>query len=177
MKQPIFLSPTKLPQNSHKFFGSYIPPICQNPFLPSSKIIQEYSFPILSSRALCEGSAIYIFLIALKIFGHSFLPKSLPHDKIQLHFPSKSYSANFQSFCPERSFVKEVLARLIQMSWNFGRPFIWSNNCFPPNFISIQQSMWAHLQILVSGHNFSLWSNYILYCFKNSEINLGLKYP
>ena len=106
----------KLPQNSHKFFGSDLTQICQNPSLPSSKIIQEYSFPILSSRALCEGSAIYIFLIALNFFGHSIISKLLPHAKIQFHLPSKSSSANSQSFCPERSFVKEVLARLIQMS-------------------------------------------------------------
>jgi hypothetical protein len=73
--------------------------------------------------------------------------------------------------------VKEVPARIIQMSWNFGRSFIWSNHDSPPNSIFIQQSMWAHLQILFSRHNFSLWSNYILYCFKNSEINPGPKYP
>ena len=60
------------------------------------------------TATLYEGSAIYIFLIALGIFGHSFLSKSLLHDKIQLHLPSKSSSANFQSFCPPRSIVKEV---------------------------------------------------------------------
>jgi hypothetical protein len=66
--------------------------------------------------ALFEGSAIYLFLIALTIFGHYLISKLLPHAKIQLHWPSKSSSANFQSFYPEGSFVKEVLARLIQMS-------------------------------------------------------------
>jgi hypothetical protein len=66
--------------------------------------------------ALCEESAIYLFLIDPKIFGHSLISKLLPHAKIQIHLPSKSSSANFQSFYPERSFVKEVPARIIQMS-------------------------------------------------------------
>ena len=78
--------------------------------LPSlvQKELNNIHFPILFTTALYKGSAIYIFLIALGIFGHSFLSKSLPHYKIQLHLPSKSSSANFQSFCPPRSIVKEV---------------------------------------------------------------------
>ena len=36
--------------------------------------------------------------ITLKLFGYSSIPKSLPHDNIQLHFPIKSSSENFQSF-------------------------------------------------------------------------------
>ena len=61
--------------------------------------------------------------------------------------------------------VKEVLSRHIQMSWKFARSFIWSNHDSPPNLSSCNSSMWAQLQILVCGQIFSLWSNYILYCF------------
>ena len=34
----------KIPKKSHKFFGSYLCQICKKPSLPSSKIIQQYSF-------------------------------------------------------------------------------------------------------------------------------------
>ena len=99
----------KIPKKSHKFFGSYLHQICKNPSLPSSKLIQQYSFSYsVHNNTLWRKCYLYIFLIALGIFGHSFLSKSLPHDKIQLHLPSKSSSANFQSFCPPRSIVKEV---------------------------------------------------------------------
>ena len=53
-----------------------------------------------------KASVIQIPPITLKLFGHSSIPKSLPHDNIQLNFPSKSFSGNFQSFYLERSFVK-----------------------------------------------------------------------
>ena len=94
-------------------------------------------FPILFTTTLYEGSAIYIFLIALGIFGHSFLSKSLPHDKIQLHLPSKSSSANFQSFCSTRTVVKEVLARHILMSWIFATSSIFPNHSSPQNLSPI----------------------------------------
>ena len=61
--------------------------------------------------------------------------------------------------------MKEVQARHMEMSWNFARSFIWSNNDSTPNMSSCNSSMWAQTQILVSGQIFSLWSNYILYCF------------
>ena len=75
----------------------------------------------------------------------------------------------FGSSCLREVIVKEVQARHIQMSWNFARIFIWSNNESPPNMISCNSTMWAQLQILVSGQIFSLWSNYILYCFNWAE--------
>ena len=34
----------KIPKKSHKFFGAYLHQICKNPSLPSSKLIQQYSF-------------------------------------------------------------------------------------------------------------------------------------
>ena len=46
------------------------------------------------------------FLLPSNFLGHSSIPKSSPHDNIQLHFPGKSFSGNFQSFYLERSFVK-----------------------------------------------------------------------
>ena len=119
--------------------------------------------------AVCEGSATYLCLFGPKLFGHSFLSISLPHAKIQLYLDIKSPLANFQSFWLTRSFVKQVLARSIQMSWNFASIFICSNHDSPPSFNPIQSSMWAQPQILVSGQIFTLWSNYILYCSIISE--------
>ena len=72
-------------------------------------------FDFLSRLAHCKASAIYTTPIALKLFGQSSISKSLPHANIQLHLPIKSSLENFQSFYPERSFVKEVQARIIQM--------------------------------------------------------------
>ena len=116
VKQPIFLSFPKFPKNLINSLGHIFVKYVKN--LPC--IVQKQSknihFPILFRKTLCEGSAIYIFLIALKIFGHSFLSKPLPHDKIQLHLPSKSSLANFQSFCPPRSIVKEVPFLYIEMT-------------------------------------------------------------
>ena len=66
--------------------------------------------------ALCEGSVIYIFLVGPKLFGHASISKSLPHAKMQLHLPSQIPTVIFQSFCQTKGFVKEVLARSIQMS-------------------------------------------------------------
>ena len=66
--------------------------------------------------ALCEGSVIYIFLVAPKLLGHSFVSKSLSHAQVQRYLPSQSSSVIFQSFCQTESFVKEVLARSTQMS-------------------------------------------------------------
>ena len=119
--------------------------------------------------ALCKGSAIYICLIDPKLLGQLFLSISLAHAKIQLNLPSKYSWAIFQSSCLREVIVKEVQARHIQMSWNFARSFIWSNHDSPPNMSSCNSSMWAQLQILVSGQIFSLWSNYILYCFNWAE--------
>ena len=115
--------------------------------------------------ALCKGSAIYICLIDPKLLGHLFLSISLAHAKIQLTLPSKYSSAIFQSSCLWEVIVKEVQAMDIQMSCNFERSFQWSSNDSPPNMSSCNSSMRAHLQILVFGQIFSLWSNYILYCF------------
>ena len=66
--------------------------------------------------ALCEGSVIYIFLVAPKLFGHAYISISLPHAQIQLYLPSQSSSVIFQSFCQTEAIVKEVLARSTQMS-------------------------------------------------------------
>ena len=66
--------------------------------------------------AFCEGSATYPFLIAPKPFWHVLMSKSLPHAKIQLYLPSQASSVIFQSSCLREAFVKEVLARVIQMS-------------------------------------------------------------
>ena len=65
--------------------------------------------------------------------------------------------------------VKKVQARHIQMSCNFARSFLWSNNDSPPNMSSCNSSMWAQLQTLVSGQIFSLRSNNILYWFNGTE--------
>ena len=132
------------------------------PCFPSSS--NNY-FPIMSWMADCEASAIYLCPIDSKLLGHLFMSKWLPHDKFQLNFPSKYSWAIFQSSCLRESVVKEVLARHIQMSWNFARSFIWSNHHSPPNFSSCNSSMWSQLQILVSSQIFSLWSNYILCWF------------
>ena len=70
----------------------------------------------MTNVVFCEGSATYPFLIAPKPFGHSLMTKSLPHAKIQLYLPSQSSSVIFQSFCQTKAIVKEVLARVIQMS-------------------------------------------------------------
>ena len=111
------------------------------------------------TTTLYEGSAIYIFLIALGIFGHSFLSKSLPHDKIQLHLPSKSSSANFQSFCPPRSIVKEVPFLYLEMKWNLYSSFICPNYHPPPNCSSVKSSMWAQVQFIFYGQIGTLQSN------------------
>ena len=122
---------------------------------------------------LCKASAIYLCLNASKLFGHLFLSISLPHAKIQLNLPSKNSSAIFQSSCLKEVMVKEVLARHIQMSWNFARSFIWSNHHSPKDLSLIQSSIWARHPIFDFGHIFKLWSNYILYCFIMAEHLLG----
>ena len=115
--------------------------------------------------AHCEASAIYLCPIDSKILGHLFMFISLPHAKIQLHLPSDYLLMIFQSFCPERNFVKEVQARHIQMSCTFACSFISSNHSPPTKLSSFNASMWAQLQIFDSVQNFSLWSKYILSCF------------
>ena len=142
------------------------------------------------TTTLYEGSAIYIFLIALGIFGHSFLSKSLPHDKIQLHLPSKSSSANFQSFCPPRSIVKEVPFLYIEMTWNLYSSFICPNYHPPPNCSSVKSSMWAQVQFIFYGQIGTLQSkcyldpSYYPQTFRHSSIpkslphdNIQLNFP
>ena len=114
--------------------------------------------------AHCEASAIFLFPIDLKLLGHLFLSISLPHAKMQPHLPSNYLIMIFQSFCPERSFVKEVQARHIQMSCHFAWSLISSYHSPPPKLSSCHASMWAHLQFFDSVQNFSLWSKYILSC-------------
>ena len=114
--------------------------------------------------ALCEASAIYLFPIDSKLLGHLFMSISLAHAKMQPHLPSSHLIMIFQSFCPERNFVKEVQARHIQMSFNFEWSFISSNHIPPPKWISFNASKWAQPQIFVSVQNFSLWRKYILSC-------------
>ena len=66
----------------------------------------RFNLYFMAKLARCKASVIWTLPITLKLFGHSSIPKSLPHDNIQLNFPSKSFSGNFQSFYLERSFVK-----------------------------------------------------------------------
>ena len=66
----------------------------------------RFNLYFMAKLAHCKASVIYTPPITLKLFGHSSIPKSLPRDNIQLNFPSKSFSGNFQSFYLERSFVK-----------------------------------------------------------------------
>jgi hypothetical protein len=164
VKQPTFPSFPKFPNNSHKLFGSYIPQICQTLPCHVQKYFINTPFLILPQLAVCEASTIYICLLALKLFMHYLLSISLPHAKIQLYLDIKSLLANFQSFWATGIFVKQVLARNIQLSWNFASIFICSNHDSPQSFNPIQSSMWAQPQILASGQIFTLWSNYILYC-------------
>ena len=56
----------------------------------------------------CEATYISVIPKIPKKIGHSLLFKSLPHDNIQLRLTAKSSSANFQSFYPPKSIVKEV---------------------------------------------------------------------
>ena len=72
--------------------------------------------------AHCEASAIFLFPIDLKLLVHLFLSISLPHAKMQPHLPSNYLIMIFQSFYPERSFVKEVQAKHIQMSCHLHDP-------------------------------------------------------
>ena len=132
------------------------------------------SFPILPKMAECEVSAIYLFPIDLKLLGHLFLSTSLPHAKVQPHLPSNYLIMIFQSSCPERSFVKVVQARHIQMSCHFAWSIISSYHSPPPKLSSCDASIWAQLQILVSGQNFSLWSKYIYLVPLWLKIFLGL---
>ena len=95
---------------------------------------------------------------------------------MKLYLVHKTPLANFLSSWSTGSLMKEVLARSIQMNWIFACTFICPNQDSPPSFNSIQSSMWAEHQFLVSGHIFQLWSNYILYCFIIAE-NLPEHYP
>ena len=108
--------------------------------------VQKYSsnipFLILPYLSSCEASTLFICLIALKICGHSFLFISLPHAKIQLNLASKYFLANFQSFWSIGSFVKQVLARSVQMSCNFSIISICSNYSAPPNLRITPSTMW-----------------------------------
>ena len=113
--------------------------------------------------AHCEASAIFLCPIDLNLLLNLFMSISLPHPKMQPHFPSNYLIMIFQSFFPKRNFV-EVQARHIQMSWNFSWSSISSYHSPPPKLSSCHATMWAHLQFLVSGQNFSLWSKYILSC-------------
>ena len=115
--------------------------------------------------ALCETSAIYHCPIDSKLLGHIFISISFPCAKFHTHLPSNYFSVILQSSCPERNFVKEVYSRHVQMRWNLVTSLIWSNHASPPNFSSWRSSMYAQLQILVSGQIFTLWSNPILPCF------------
>ena len=126
--------------------------------------------------AHCEASAILLFPIDLKLLGHRFLSISLPHAKMQPHLSSNYLIMIFQSFYPERSFMKEVKARHIQMSCNFAWSFISSSHSPPAKLSSFNASMWAQLQIFDSVQNFSLWSKYILSC-SIMAVNFSRPYP
>ena len=96
-----------------------------------------FNFYFLSRLAHCKASAIYTTPIALKPFSQSSTPKSFPHANIQLYFHSKYSSANLQSFRSARSFVKEVLAMHILMSWIFATSSICPYHSSPQNFSSL----------------------------------------
>ena len=128
--------------------------------------------------ALCEASAIHIFPIDSQLLGHLFLSISLPCAKAQPHFPSNYFSMILQSFCPEWNFVKEVYSRHVQMRWTFSTSFIWSNHHSAHKLSSCNLSMWAQIQILVSGQIFSLWSNYIFILLHLSwKFSRAFSYP
>ena len=95
---------------------------------------------------------------------------------MQPHLPSSHLIMIFQSFCPERNFVKEVQARHIQMSCNLCMTSISSYHSPPPKLSSCNASMWALLQFFDSVQNFSLWSKYILSC-SIMAVNLSRPYP
>ena len=114
--------------------------------------------------AHCEASAIFLCPIDLKLLGHLFMSISLTPAKMQPHLPSNYLFMIFQSFCPERNFLKEVQASHIKMSWNLCMNSISSYHSPPKKLSSCHASMWAHLQFFDSVQNFSLWSKYILSC-------------
>ena len=88
---------------------------------------------------------------------------------VLLSYWSCLIAVHVQTFCQTEGIVREVLARVIQMSWNFACLFLCSYLYTFPNFSPIQSSMWAQDQIFDSGNIFRLWSKCILYCFINSE--------
>ena len=65
--------------------------------------------------ALCEGSVIYIFPSDSQPFWACLYVQIISHAQVQIYWPSQSSSVNFQSFCQTEGFVKEVLARSIQI--------------------------------------------------------------
>ena len=120
-----------------------------------------------------KGSVIYPCLIDPKLFGHLSCPYNCPVTKFNSICLVNIPEQFFQNSCLREVIVKEVLTVHIKMSGNFARSFIWSNHDSPPNMSSCNSSMWAQLQILVSGQIFSLWSNYILYCFNSAKTLIG----
>ena len=97
----------------------------------------RFNFYFLPRLAHCKANAIYTTPIALKLFSQSSTPKSFPHANIQLYFPSKSSSANFQSFYSPRSFVKEVQYSNIIMSWIFSTYSICQSHSSTQKFSTI----------------------------------------
>ena len=84
MKQPIFLSFQKFPKKSHKFFGAYLHQICKNLSLPSSKLIQQYSF---SSEKHFVKEVLFIY---------SWLPSEFLGT---LSYPNHYRMTKFSSIC------------------------------------------------------------------------------
>ena len=139
------------------------------PFHAMLKISLQYSFSYSVPDGILWSKCHLSLLACPQLFGDSFLPISLSHAKIQLNLASKYFLANFQSFWLRGSFVKQVLAKNIPMSWNLVGIFICSNNGSPQDSSIITSSFWPQHQIFVSGQIFQLWSNYILYYFIIAE--------
>ena len=168
MKQPISLPLQKLPNNYHNFFGSYVAQICPNISFASSKIFLQYSFFYYALNGILWRKCHVSYLFYSQTFWAFFYVQIMAHAKSQLHLPSQTSSVIFQSFCQTEAIVKEVLARSIQINWNFACLFTCSYHS-PPNFSPSPWSMWEQDQIFASVYIFTFWSKYILYCFILAE--------
>ena len=101
--------------------------------------------------SVCEATIFYIASFKLKI-EQDILPSiSTVSTKFWLNSLIHMPCAFFPSFCPERSYMKQVLVWLIQMAWNFLSIFIYQNHWVMPNFSSFHAPMWVHHPNLYSG--------------------------
>ena len=77
----------KIPKKSHKFFGAYLHQICKNPSLPSSKLIQQYSFSYSVHNKLLWRKC-YLYILD---FPRNFLGT--------LSYPNHYHVTKFSSIC------------------------------------------------------------------------------